>query len=305
MIPLPRSKNALNLVIVLTLFCCASQTFSLHIQVSKSDSVTTPVYEEAVAYETLGYAQAAYCPSLESWSCGAVCRGLPTLVNVSLVEDAKTYGRVYVGYQEKSDVIIVSFRGTVGTSFKNWWSDLSSIELVDTPRCPAKNCQIGNGFVNAYDALREKLLTALQLLKSTYPSAKVHITGHSLGGALAHICAVDLKNVAIEVNTVISFGSPRTGNDEFVRQFTGTVGEYWRVTHHNDPIVHLPMWVASGFGFAHVPTEVFYSEEKGLTHQVCDGSGEDGACSWGFILPFVEDHLHYLDLPLGSFQCPE
>jgi len=261
-------------------------------------------YDPDAAALLLGFAQASYCPDLKNWECGAVCRDLPKLMNVTVVEDKNTDGKAYVGFEPNSLTIIISFRGTVATSFENWWSDLSSLKLVDSPYCPAANCQIGDGFSTAYMALREDLRDALYALQREHPESKVHVTGHSLGAALAHVCTSDLKNDGTDPDAVITFGSPRTGNDEFVKYCSDTNRTRWRLTHHRDPIVHLPPMVAFS-QFVHAPVEVFYMDSTGLAHRVCDGSGEDENCSAGMIpLPTTTDHLHYLDRRLGSHGCP-
>lgn len=45
-------------------------------------------------------------------------------------------------------------------------------------------------------------------------------------------------------------------------------------------------------------------QETGLTHKVCDGSGEDNSCADSVSFPIdVDDHLSYLDIPMGSAHC--
>ena len=49
-----------------------------------------------------------------------------------------------------------------------------------------------------------------------YAGAKVMVTGHSLGAAIATHCAVDLfMNVGIKDFELYTFGSPRVGDDAF------------------------------------------------------------------------------------------
>lgn len=254
------------------------------------------------ANTTLGYAQAAYCAGLGDWSCGTVCDQLPELTNVTVVKDKPTQGKAFVGYAAASDQVVISFRGTLESSFSNWWSDLSSLRLISSPLCPAPDCKIGDGFAHAYGALQPDILIALRKLLSAHPHANVLVTGHSLGAALANLCAVDCVNNGIPVST-INFGAPRTGNRQFADYYNQSIGEKWRVTHYRDPIPHLP---PLGFvGFWHTSTEVFFSEEHGSSHRVCGGSGEDETCSLDLTpLPIPRDHLDYLDRDLGSDGCP-
>merc|ERR1711865_884380 len=260
------------------------------------------VFDIHAANASLGVAQAAYCEDLGTWSCGAVCDGLPALTNVTVVLDQPTRGKAYVGYNQASDQIVIAFRGTLETSFSNWWSDLSSIRLISSPLCPSAGCMIGDGFAHAYGSLQKDVFIALRRLLGAQPHATVMVTGHSLGAALAHLCSLDCYNNGIAVSA-INFGSPRAGNKEFAEYYNTSVSGAWRVTHYRDPIVHLPpQW-----GFWHTATEVFFSQEHGPTHTVCDGSGEDHACSMGLTpVPSARDHLDYLDRNLGSgiAGCP-
>lgn len=43
------------------------------------------------------------------------------------------------------------------------------------------------------------------------------ITGHSLGGALSTLAAFDFNNLGIKTN-LITFGSPRVGNEKFAKE---------------------------------------------------------------------------------------
>lgn len=274
--------------------------------------------------EILGYAQASYCRAgLETWECGDVCSGLPHLANVSVVLDAKNNGLAFVGYAKELESIVVSFRGTQGTSFHNWWSDLSSIRLVETTLCSStKNCMVGGGFLEAYQALRDGIFRAIQDLRVQHPvhltqaRQKIIVTGHSLGAALCNLAVVDMlqtfKEAPIAYN-VVTFGSPRTGNQYWVRFFNSTVLEgsvqyHYRVTHYRDPIIHLPPFtgvITGASGFWHTAREVFLPEPVFTGNfTVCDNSGEDSRCSSSLIPePTTKYHLNYLGRHLGTYAC--
>ena len=67
------------------------------------------------------------------------------------------------------------------------------------------------------------------------------------------------------------------------------------MTHWRDPVPHLP---PESFGFTHIGTEVFYTEDN-KKHTVCDGSGEDKHCSDQFTFDtWVNDHNTYMNPPL-------
>jgi len=93
-----------------------------------------------------------------------------------------------------------------------------------------------------------------------HPDVKsVVVGGHSLGGALATLCAVDLQynfsDRFVDENSVgcITFGSPRVGNKAFVESFNKRVPLTLRYRYANDIVTHLPPEL---FGFKHVATTI-------------------------------------------------
>lgn len=134
---------------------------------------------------------------------------------------------------------------------------------------------------------------------TTTPSAPtVFVTGHSLGGALATLCALDLKiNLKLPDVRVVSFGSPRVGNYIFAKWFEQEIGPHWRFTHNRDIVPSVP---PGYMGFYHVAQEVWLVDVlSGRTLVgVCDGSGEDPRCHNSVchlgLCSSVADHLLYL-----------
>lgn len=150
------------------------------------------------------------------------------------------------------------------------------------------------------------------------PTAEVLITGHSLGGALATLCLLDLHELllgrvegaaasAATADDIITptvsfaplyiFGAPRVGNAAFATYSASLGVPIYRVVHNRDPVPHLPF---ESWGYAHPPQEVFFDAPQ-TSHVVCsDKTGEDPTCSDKFwVLPtlaHVLDHLHYLEV---------
>ena len=117
------------------------------------------------------------------------------------------------------------------------------------------------------------------------------------------MAAVDFYNNHIPIESSITFGSPRTGNTQFMQYYAKIGAVQWRVTHDRDPIPHLPPQVPAT-SFWHVATEVYFGSKDGYDYTVCDGTGEDQSCSAGFMpLPSTRDHLHMLGRHLGSYGC--
>ena len=54
--------------------------------------------------------------------------------------------------------------------------------------------------------------------------------GHSLGGALATLAAVDLARARkLPRLAVYTYGAPRTGNHAFARDYEATVPQTWQI----------------------------------------------------------------------------
>lgn len=125
----------------------------------------------------------------------------------------------------------------------------------------------------------------------------VFVTGHSLGGALATLCALDLHiTLGIPDVRVVSFGSPRVGNYVFAKWFEEEIGPHWRFTHNRDIVPSVP---PGYMGFYHVAQEVWVVDMLGRTLVgVCDDSGEDARCHNSMchlgLCSSVADHLLYL-----------
>lgn len=96
------------------------------------------------------------------------------------------------------------------------------------------------GFVAAYFSVRDQIH---DYIRNSAVSSVV-ATGHSLGGALATLCAVDIQynfsdKVTIEAYT---YGAPNVGNDGFRDSYNQRVPNSYRVIHGMDLVPELPRW---------------------------------------------------------------
>ncbi|KAL2131814.1 hypothetical protein VTI74DRAFT_4586 [Chaetomium olivicolor] len=117
------------------------------------------------------------------------------------------------------------------------------------------------GFMASWRNARKVVMPALKAAREKYPGYRVHLIGHSLGGAVAALAALEVRlGLGWEDVIVTTFGEPRVGNAklaEYVDQAFGLVGErrggggggggdgkalaYRRVTHVGDPVPLLPL----------------------------------------------------------------
>lgn len=83
-------------------------------------------------------------------------------------------------------------------------------------------------------------------MKALHRDAKIYITGHSLGGAIAVLAAPDVKETFVgSLAEVLTFGQPRVGNSEFANWYSGQFTNE-RVIHYGDLVPHVPPQ-ANGF----------------------------------------------------------
>ncbi|GAB4817731.1 hypothetical protein N2152v2_004777 [Parachlorella kessleri] len=151
--------------------------------------------------------------------------------------------------------VVIAFRGT--TSLANMRSDLQvwmkSYPVRDGSCCLGTRPMVHMGFHRAWFAnkFNEKILSRLaQVLKGctqqqadagTGKDVTVHVTGHSLGGALATLCAFDIRQrcpfAAYTTNIrVYTFGAPRTGNHAFAELYNEALPDTWHIINNDDMI---------------------------------------------------------------------
>ena len=60
--------------------------------------------------------------------------------------------------------------------------------------------------------MKTGIIARVRSLKGTHSGARILVTGHSLGGALATLAATELRQTYGGSVNLINFGSPRVGN---------------------------------------------------------------------------------------------
>ena len=162
--------------------------------------------------------------------------------------DTKLDSYGYVEYDVRRNNIVVAFRGSA--SITNWLNNLQ-MDLVSSGDC--NGCKVHKGFLATYRSARNFVLQTVENFRKAHPSAKVYVTGHSLGGAQAVLLTVDLYKRGIQAN-LMTFGCPRPGNEVYSNYVNPLVrGMNYRVTYMADKVPILPIRL---LGYKHVGTEV-------------------------------------------------
>ncbi|KAI8621708.1 Alpha/Beta hydrolase protein [Chytriomyces sp. MP71] len=244
-----------------------------------------------------GYADVAL---LTSWSCD-LCQH-PTIRDIRRADaiyspDGSVFG--YIAASHVRQAIVVSFRGSL--TALDWLTDLEVIETTYPNECKSA---VHSGFLTYWQTIADQVKHLIIDFKSQHPHYTLSFLGHSLGGALALLGAVDLVHSNIipphEVH-IVTFGQPRVGNaafGEFVTSLQITTIE--RVVNFSDDIPHAP---PRSWGFRHVPAREFWinGADSGKQLVACNDTlkgGEDSECMNSVLIPGLfplTAHVRYLE----------
>jgi len=160
----------------------------------------------------------------------------------SLIEHAEYCKAIYdsggdqkdeVAFEVKQDngISIIVIRGTANEA--NILSDID-VRLV-------KDVRTG---IYLHKGFRDASLGVMEIIDRDHTvEHTVHVTGHSLGGAVAQIIGMWLHTRGKNVQ-VFSYGSPKVSN----QVLSGGQPSHWRVVRRSDPIPFTPPWPYSHTG---------------------------------------------------------
>lgn len=126
---------------------------------------------------------------------------------------------------------IVVFRGS------DSWQDLLHSFPVNFK--PFDGVLVHTGHMSHYQQIRDQVLDSIKHLGVK----KITLTGHSIGGACAMLCAYETKGFDLDC---VIFGSPATGNQRFYNRVQERVSKMTSVVVEND-------WVPILFTLNQIP----------------------------------------------------
>jgi triacylglycerol lipase len=134
----------------------------------------------------------------------------------------------------------VAFAGTDPLVLANWISDFD---------VRPSSTNTAEGFMRAAEVVWSRINAVLSSRNAA--AARILVTGHSLGGALAALTAKKIVSAGDpSLIGVYTFGMPRVGDQEWHRQYTDELGQYSFGMVYGDDIV--PTVAPSGLGFRHI-----------------------------------------------------
>lgn len=172
-----------------------------------------------------------------------------TLKNELLMYDSNK-NPIFGVLWSNNDIAYIAFRGTMEsqewmqnftyrqTSFPKSNKQQHALFLNNSKNYP----NIHSGFLEVYNNFRNNLIDKLKQLNPK----QVLIGGHSLGGAIATICGLDLKMLGY--NTIVyNFASPRVGDDLFCNLINKYNLPLYRVVNTSDVAPTFPVSVSANF----------------------------------------------------------
>ncbi|KAK3151613.1 hypothetical protein QOZ80_3AG0248160 [Eleusine coracana subsp. coracana] len=245
--------------------------------------------------------------ALYTWTCSR-CNDLTRGFEMRcIIVDVQNCLQAFVGVDHNLNAIIVAIRGTQENSIQNWIKDLIWKQVyLKYPNMP--NAKVHTGFYSSYNntLLRPAIMNAVHKARKLYRDINIIVTGHSMGGAIASFCALDLAiNFGSNDVHLMTFGQPRVGNAAFASYFAKYVPNTIRVTHEHDIVPHLPpyFFFLPRLTYRHFPREIWEHVVDGnVVFQVCNGSGEDpNCCRSVFVVSWsASDHLTYMGVDIAA-----
>lgn len=165
-----------------------------------------------------------------------------------------------VGYNLNSNILNMYFIGT--DDLVDLCQDINIIQ-TDYIINNIKYGKVHSGFLSYYRTINTAIIDFIKQNENNIQ--RINLYGHSLG-AVCVFLAFELKQLkSINDINVITFGSPRLGNSEFVKNVDKVVTNNVRVILQNDFVNKLPGKFISYF---HCGLEKKISNEGFLTHSL-------------------------------------
>ncbi|KAL9550981.1 hypothetical protein MBANPS3_004483 [Mucor bainieri] len=264
----------------------------------RADEVVIATSAQITEYKKYAaLAATAYCRSvvpLNLWTCINCLKYVPDGKLIKTFTSVISDTNGFVLRSDSQKTIYVVFRGT--SSIQSAITDLV-LTLISYP--PVFGARVHTGFYASYQAVVSDYFPVVQSQLTAYPSYKVIVTGHSLGGAQALLAGMDLfqreKRLTASNLEIHTAGCPRVGNPTFANYVASTGITFTRSVNQRDIVPHVP---ATSAGYLHPGVEV-WSRTLG-TVQICTSNIESNKCS-DSIEPFTSftDHLSYYDITEG------
>jgi len=190
------------------------------------------------------------------------------------------YGVLFFSEKWKTTFLIWSGTVTLGM----WKQDFKAFPMSISQDQP--EVRVHEGFLEIYKSVKEKIKHLYDTkYKGILGSEAFVISGHSLGGGVSPISAYDLvsSGTVADPTSVITFGSPRSGNNDFAMEYKKLSLKSLRIFNTEDIVPMLP--------FPSVPVGFLFngtSENKNLQYTHVD----DGVSFTVNLGNWIKNHIN-------------
>ena len=154
------------------------------------------------------------------------------------------------------DEIVICFRGTEPNKMTDVFADLKA-----WPKRSQERGLVHFGFAQALDKVYSDIVGHVDYLKSNSNiDYKIVCTGHSLGGALATLCASRMDS-----HEAYTFGSPRVGTKSFCKEMETDGIKHYRFVNNNDVVTAVPFWFMGYRHYGHLEYINHYGNIRKMT----------------------------------------
>jgi hypothetical protein len=133
----------------------------------------------------------------------------------------------YVAYRPSAKQLFVSISGTTTI-----WQALQDLRTLKHKHPIGRGCAVHTGFWKMYEGIKAEVIRAVEKGLRTHEVSELVLTGHSLGGALSYLLAIDLLAPGgLELPPGLPlklavFGAPRCGNTQLSQLWLELVKQY-------------------------------------------------------------------------------
>jgi len=155
--------------------------------------------------------------------------------DITFVENKETDTQCF--YLIKDNVMYITFRGTE-KKLRDWMTDINAFQQVVPYDNSDSKIRVHQGLIAAYKSVRPRIMEFVR--QNNYRINRYKIIGHSLGGGLATLCAVDIQYNITPLISCYTMGSLMVGNKAFVDSYNKRVPDTHRFYIRKDVAQWLP-----------------------------------------------------------------
>ncbi|PBK69069.1 lipase [Armillaria solidipes] len=291
--------------VLLVLFSVSRISLAVPTSLHARQGITVLSTAEITAFKPYTFfASTGYCEpdATLAWDCGSNCEANSDFEPVASGGDGGDVQFWYVGYSPSLSTVIVSHQGTDPSQIEALLTDGDfALSPLDSGLFPgiSSDILVHSGFRDAQARSAEDILHAVTTALSEHNTNSVTLVGHSLGAALSLLDAVYLPLHLDASYTMVGYGLPRVGNQEFADYLDASLaGKISHVNNKQDPVPILP-GMALGF---HQPSGEVHIDSDNNWNSCPGQDNPEKGCTVGDVSSILVGDLNDHDGPYDGVE---